>query len=185
VRNAPVRRKTTHDRHSHWLALAGVAPISAQKSRAALMVVYNAVIGGGFSHPSDIFDSHRPLHFSLSGVLLRCLRTRPSSSSSSHSLNVATTVPEIECVDRSRSSSFSMVRSVRHRTKLVGGLAMITAEEKIRTLVDKETAAWNARDANALVSLPAWADCAGRPSAPGRTSLYVVHRPGIRIPRTS
>jgi len=30
---------------------------------------------------------------------------------------------------------------------------MITAEEEIRTLVDKETAAWNARDANALVSL--------------------------------
>lgn len=30
---------------------------------------------------------------------------------------------------------------------------MITAEDEIRTLVDKETAAWNARDANALVSL--------------------------------
>ena len=30
---------------------------------------------------------------------------------------------------------------------------MITPEEETRTLVDKETAAWNARDANALVSL--------------------------------
>jgi hypothetical protein len=45
------------------------------------------------------FDSHRPLHFSLSGVLLRCLRTRLSSSSSSHSLDAAT-VHLIECVDR-------------------------------------------------------------------------------------
>jgi hypothetical protein len=43
--------------------LVGVAPIFAQKSRAALTVVYYAVIGRGFSHPSDIFDSHRPLHF--------------------------------------------------------------------------------------------------------------------------
>ena len=30
---------------------------------------------------------------------------------------------------------------------------MITAEEEIRALVNAETAAWNARDANALVSL--------------------------------
>lgn len=30
---------------------------------------------------------------------------------------------------------------------------MITPEEEIRALVDRETAAWNARDANALVSL--------------------------------
>jgi ketosteroid isomerase-like protein len=30
---------------------------------------------------------------------------------------------------------------------------MITAEEEIRALVDTETAAWNARDADALVSL--------------------------------
>src|SRR5229473_1809574 len=46
------------------------------------------------------FDSHRPLHFSLSGVSLRCLRTRLSLSPSSHSLDAATTVPLIECVDR-------------------------------------------------------------------------------------
>jgi hypothetical protein len=30
---------------------------------------------------------------------------------------------------------------------------MITTEEQIRALVDAETAAWNARDAEALVSL--------------------------------
>jgi ketosteroid isomerase-like protein len=30
---------------------------------------------------------------------------------------------------------------------------MTTADEEIRALVDRETAAWNARDANALVSL--------------------------------
>ena len=30
---------------------------------------------------------------------------------------------------------------------------MVTVEEEIRALVDAETAAWNARDANALVSL--------------------------------
>jgi uncharacterized protein (TIGR02246 family) len=30
---------------------------------------------------------------------------------------------------------------------------MITAAEQIRSLVDTETAAWNARDADALVSL--------------------------------
>src|SRR5258707_12547437 len=46
------------------------------------------------------FDSHRPLHFSLSGVSLRCPRTRLSLSPSSHSLDAATTVPLIECVDR-------------------------------------------------------------------------------------
>jgi hypothetical protein len=46
------------------------------------------------------FDSHRPLHFSLSGVSLRCPRTRLTLSPSSHSLDVAT-VHLIECVDRS------------------------------------------------------------------------------------
>jgi hypothetical protein len=37
------------------------------------------------------FDSHRPLHFSLSGVSLRCPRARLSLSPSSHSLDAATT----------------------------------------------------------------------------------------------
>src|SRR5216684_6845105 len=46
------------------------------------------------------FDSHRPLHFSLPGVSLRCPRTRLSLSPSSHSLDAATTVPLIEYVDR-------------------------------------------------------------------------------------
>src|SRR5216684_3473016 len=49
------------------------------------------------------FDSHRPLHFSLSGVPLRCPRTRLSLSPGSHSLDAATTVPLIGCVDRVRS----------------------------------------------------------------------------------
>jgi hypothetical protein len=35
------------------------------------------------------FDSHRPLHFSLSGVSLRFPRTRRSLLSSSHRLNAA------------------------------------------------------------------------------------------------
>jgi hypothetical protein len=46
------------------------------------------------------FDSHRPLHFSLPGVSLRCPGTRLSLSPSSHSLDVATTVPLIEGVNR-------------------------------------------------------------------------------------
>jgi hypothetical protein len=46
------------------------------------------------------FDSHRPLHFSLSGVSLRCPRTQLSFSPSSHSLDAAATVPLTECVDR-------------------------------------------------------------------------------------
>src|ERR1700733_13479926 len=50
-------------------------------------------------HRPDGFDSHRPLHFSLPGVSLRCPRTRLSSSSSSHSLDAAT-VHLIERVDR-------------------------------------------------------------------------------------
>jgi hypothetical protein len=37
------------------------------------------------------FDSHRPLHFLLSGVSLRCPRTRASLMSSSHSFDAATT----------------------------------------------------------------------------------------------
>src|SRR6266700_4910784 len=45
------------------------------------------------------FDSHRPLHFSLSGVSLRCSRARPSSPPSYQSLDAATAVPLIECVD--------------------------------------------------------------------------------------
>jgi len=49
------------------------------------------------------FDSHRPLHFSLSGVPLCCPRTRLSLSPGSHSLDAATTVPLIGCVDRVRS----------------------------------------------------------------------------------
>jgi hypothetical protein len=46
------------------------------------------------------FDSHRPLHFSFPGVSLRCPSTRLSLWPSSHSLDAATTVPLIECVDR-------------------------------------------------------------------------------------
>jgi hypothetical protein len=42
------------------------------------------------------FDSHRPLHFSLSCVSLRCPRTRLSLSPSSHSLDATTTVPLID-----------------------------------------------------------------------------------------
>ena len=40
----------------------------------------------GVVRASGIFDSHRPLHFSLPGVSLRCPRTRLGLSSSSHSL---------------------------------------------------------------------------------------------------
>jgi hypothetical protein len=46
------------------------------------------------------FDSHRPLHFWLSGVSLRCPRALVGLSPSSHSLDSAATVPLIECVDR-------------------------------------------------------------------------------------
>jgi hypothetical protein len=52
---------------------------------------------------SGIFDSHRPLHFSLPGVSLRCPRTRLCSSLSFPSLDAVATVPLIECVDRSLS----------------------------------------------------------------------------------
>src|ERR1700735_4535462 len=37
--------------------------------------------------PPHGFDSHRPLHFSLSGVSLRCPTARPSSSPGSHSVD--------------------------------------------------------------------------------------------------
>jgi hypothetical protein len=40
---------------------------------------------------SGIFDSHRPLHFSLPGVSLRCSRMRASLLSGSHSLDAAPT----------------------------------------------------------------------------------------------
>jgi hypothetical protein len=50
------------------------------------------------------FDSHRPLHFSLSVVSLRCLRARLTLSPSSHSIDAAT-----------RSSSFSMVSAASTR----------------------------------------------------------------------
>jgi hypothetical protein len=46
------------------------------------------------------FDSHRPLHFWLPGVSPRCPGTRLSLSPNAHSLDAATTVPIIECVDR-------------------------------------------------------------------------------------
>jgi len=46
------------------------------------------------------FDSHRPLHFWLSDVSLRCPGTRLSLSPGSHSLDAATTVPLVESVDR-------------------------------------------------------------------------------------
>jgi hypothetical protein len=46
------------------------------------------------------FDSHRPLQFSLSGVSLRCPRARPSSSSSSHSLDVDTASSLFQSADR-------------------------------------------------------------------------------------
>jgi hypothetical protein len=64
------------------------------------------------------FYSHRPLHFSLPGVSLRCPWTRLSVSPSSHSLDAATTVPLIECVDgplgrvRSRWSHPSVIDPV-------------------------------------------------------------------------
>ena len=41
-------------------------------------------------HRPGGFDSHRPLHFWLPGMSLRCPRTRLSLSPSSHSLNAAT-----------------------------------------------------------------------------------------------
>ena len=41
-------------------------------------------------HRPGGFDSHRPLHFWLPGMSLRCPRTRLSLSRSSHSLNAAT-----------------------------------------------------------------------------------------------
>jgi hypothetical protein len=49
--------------------------------------------------PPRGFDSHRPLHFSLPGVSPRCPRPRLRLSLSSHSLDAATTVPLIECVE--------------------------------------------------------------------------------------
>jgi hypothetical protein len=66
------------------------------------------------------FDSHRPLHFWLPGVSLRCPRTRLSFSPSSHSLDAATTVALIECVDRPlgrvrpRWSHLSVIDPWRH-----------------------------------------------------------------------
>jgi hypothetical protein len=52
----------THDQCSHWLALAGVASFFTQKSRAAILFASNAMIIRCLRYPSDIFDSHRPLH---------------------------------------------------------------------------------------------------------------------------
>jgi hypothetical protein len=47
------------------------------------------------------FDSHRPLHSSLSGRSLRCPRTRLGLSRSCHSLDATTTNLLIGCDDRS------------------------------------------------------------------------------------
>jgi hypothetical protein len=63
------------------------------------------------------FDSHRPLHFWWPGVSLRCPRTRRSSSSSSHSLDVAT-VHLIEC-----RSAFGRVFSRRPHWTVIGPIA--------------------------------------------------------------
>src|SRR3979490_3314204 len=57
--------------------------------------------------PPAWFDSHRPLQFSLSGVSLRCPRTRLSLSPSSHGLDAAATVSLIECVDRPTEACWS------------------------------------------------------------------------------
>jgi hypothetical protein len=72
------------------------------------------------------FDSHRPLHFSLSGVSLRCPRTRLSLSPCSHSLDAATTglqrVNVRQLLDRFRqsargSSSIVVASCVCHRPR--------------------------------------------------------------------
>lgn len=52
----------TYDQCSHWLALAGVASFFTQKSHAALVRGCNVMIQNHLFLPSDIFDSHRPLH---------------------------------------------------------------------------------------------------------------------------
>ena len=71
---------------------------------------------------SGIFDSHRPLHFSLSGVSLRCPGTQLCASPGSHTQSRR----GCSSFDRMRrsvswSSSFSMASSVRHRTLYPAG----------------------------------------------------------------
>jgi hypothetical protein len=69
---------------------------------------------------SSGFDSLRPLHFSSSGVSLRCPRTLLSLSPRSHSLDAATTVPLIECVDR----PLGRVRSRWSHPSVIGRVEM-------------------------------------------------------------
>jgi hypothetical protein len=45
-----------------WLALAGVGLFFTHKSHAAAIRACNAMIRNGQWLPSDIFDSHHPLH---------------------------------------------------------------------------------------------------------------------------
>jgi hypothetical protein len=46
----------------HWLQLAGIARLFTRKSHAALVRACNYLIQNVGRHPSDIFDSYRPLH---------------------------------------------------------------------------------------------------------------------------
>ena len=63
------------------------------------------------------FDSYRPLHFSLSGVSLRCRRTRLSLLPRSHSVGGYNRSFDRMRRSTPRSSSYSMVPSVRHRPR--------------------------------------------------------------------
>jgi hypothetical protein len=71
-----------------------------RRSHVCCSYIHNYLIWKKLLDFSCGLDSHRPLHFSLSGVSLRCPRTRLSLSPGSHSLDAATTIPLIECVDR-------------------------------------------------------------------------------------
>src|SRR6266403_2067689 len=63
-----------------------------------------------------------PLHFSLSGVSLCCPRRRLGLLPSSHSLDAATTVPLIECVDR----PLGRVRSLWSHPSVIDPLRSVT-----------------------------------------------------------
>ena len=81
------------------------------------------------------FDSHRPLHFSLPDVSLRCPRTRTSLSPSSRSLDAATIVPLIERVALpSRPSVIDPKRSSANVKYPAAKLALLLRDSLARFL---------------------------------------------------
>ena len=73
----------------HWLALARMVPFFARKSHAATVFAGNIMIFGDYSTACDIFDSHRPLHFSLAHIGLGCPRLGARTFLCSHSMDAS------------------------------------------------------------------------------------------------